>query len=112
MVIQDRIIHVAIPDAWERAQPTGRYSPDGYETEGFIHCCARVQLEGVLRDHFSGQECIVLLVLDTAKVSSPIRYERAANGEDYPHVYGPIEVTAVVDEIDVRFEDGAWRLPA
>jgi uncharacterized protein (DUF952 family) len=111
MVTQDPILHVAAPGDWQRARPDGRYYPPGYASEGFIHCCSRGQLERVLRDHFSGHSQLVVVVLDPAKIASEIRYERAPAGDDYPHIYGPIERGVIVDEINVRTENGVWLLP-
>ena len=111
MLPQDALIHVALPDVWESAKPDGRYYPAGFDREGFIHCCHPNQLERVLRDHFAKADLVLLLVLDRALIVSDIRDERAANGDDYPHIYGPIEPLAVLQEIESKRVDGAWQLP-
>ena len=111
MLPQDALVHVALPDAWEAAKPAGRYQPTGFDREGFIHCCHPGQLERVLRDHFSKVDEVLLLVLDPALIASVVRYERAANGDDYPHIYGPIEPLAVTRTLPAKRIDGEWRLP-
>ena len=111
MLPQDALIHVAIPSAWEQAKPTGRYVPAGFDREGFIHCCHPGQLERVLADHFASANEVLLLVLDLPLISSEVKYERAANGDDYPHIYGPIEPIAVMQAIAVGQVNGTWQLP-
>jgi uncharacterized protein (DUF952 family) len=46
---------------------------------------------------YQGVPDLVLLVIDTERVASPIRYERVP-GQDlpYPHIYGPLDTDAVV----------------
>ena len=111
MLPQDALVHVALPDAWETAKANGRYYPAGFDREGFIHCCHPKQLERVLSDHFAKVNEVLLLILDHALIVSDIRYERAANGDDYPHIYGPIEPIAVMQAIPAKRLDGAWQLP-
>ncbi|MGC0337975.1 uncharacterized protein (DUF952 family) [Streptomyces sp. SLBN-8D4] len=41
---------------------------------------------------------LVVLVIDPARLDVPLKYEAPAPGaEEFPHVYGPIPVDAVVD---------------
>ena len=106
MLSQANLIHVTTREAWERSVPTGRYYPDGFETEAFIHCSHRDQLDGVLSAHFSAHDHVLLLVLDVAKIGADTRYERSGDEQDYPHIYGPIEAAAVVQRIAVQRVDG------
>ena len=111
MLSQDALIHVTTEKAWQSAASAGRYFPTGFEAEGFIHCCHRSQLEQVLSDHFSGQRGVLLLVRDRLLLEAEIRYERAANGDDYPHVYGPIKPNVVIQSIPASRINGDWQLP-
>lgn len=110
MLSQDALIHVTSQAAWAAAASTGYYPP-GFEAEGFCHCCHRSQLETVLGDHFAAQDEVLLLVLDRAAIAADVRYERAANGDDYPHIYGAIEPSAVVEAIPATRVAGQWQLP-
>jgi uncharacterized protein (DUF952 family) len=41
---------------------------------------------------------LVLLVIDTERVGSPVRYERVPGQPDpYPHIYGPLNLDAVIE---------------
>jgi uncharacterized protein (DUF952 family) len=47
----------------------------------------------------------VILCIDADKVKAEIRYEKAENGEFFPHIYGELNVDAVYEVIG--FEPGA-----
>ena len=110
MLSQANLIHVTTREAWERSEPGGRYYPDGFEAEGFIHCCNREQLDGVLKAHFSAHDHVLMLVLNIDKIEADIRFERSGDGQDYPHIYGAIETAAVVQTVRIHRVDGSWDL--
>ena len=62
---------------------------------------------------FRGQHGLVLLVIDPGRVIPSIRYEDAGNGTLYPHIYGPLNVSAVTGiEPFEPTVDGKFQLPA
>ena len=111
MLSQDALIHVTTEEAWLGATYSGCYYPPGFDTEGFIHCCMRSQLEKVLDDHFITLNNVLLLVIEPSLIAADIRYEQASNGEVYPHIYGPIEPTAVTQLFSATRVHGTWQLP-
>lgn len=91
------ILHIADGADWRAAQPDGRYLPAGYRQDGYVHCSDPGQLVGVANARFRGVPGLVLLCIDEGRLAAPLRRERAADApEDFPHVYGPIEVAAVL----------------
>lgn len=39
-----------------------------------------------------------MLVIDTERLPAPVRYESVTpGGEEFPHIYGPVPVDAVVE---------------
>jgi uncharacterized protein (DUF952 family) len=98
-----RIYHVALLSEWEAAQRTGSYTTStrgvSLEQEGFVHASREDQWQGV-RDRFYAdvEEPLVLLVVDTELLGSPV-VEEVPEGasETFPHVYGPLEASAVVE---------------
>lgn len=61
---------------------------------------------------FPCQKDLVLLCIETGKVKSEIRYEGTEKGEMYPHIYGPLNVDAVVKTLDFEpGKDGKFTLP-
>jgi uncharacterized protein (DUF952 family) len=111
MLAHPSIIHVATPAAWAEAQSSGAYVPDGFAAEGFIHCCAHEQLEGVLAEHFAEHTELLLLIVNVAKLDAEVRVEAAANGQSFPHIYGPIEIASVAAVVPITAMDGVWALP-
>ncbi len=105
--------HITTDEAWQVAKAAGVYRTESLETEGFIHCSLPAQVIDVADARYRGQDDLVLLVIDEARVDPEIRYEDCyKTGQDFPHIYGPLNLEAVVDV--VRFPpgaEGAFTLP-
>ncbi|WP_211357254.1 DUF952 domain-containing protein [Nocardioides rubriscoriae] len=105
-----RIFHLATLADWEAARASGRYTTSTrgrtLAEEGFIHASRGDQWQGVRERYYADvTEPLVLLVIDTERLTSPVVDEEVpGSDETFPHVYGPIEVDAVVRTIplDVR----------
>jgi uncharacterized protein (DUF952 family) len=105
------IYHICLPDVWTKAKES-EYRCPSLESEGFIHCSTPDQLIEVANYLFRGQRGLALLVIDPNRVISPIRYEDAGNGELYPHIYGPLNPSAVVAVEPFELKaDGTFVLP-
>ncbi|MYR95600.1 MULTISPECIES: DUF952 domain-containing protein [unclassified Streptomyces] len=109
------LLHLAEAPLWEAARGTGTYemSTRGrtLQEEGFIHLSLPRQLPGVARMLYGdgggsgdGGHDLVVLVVDPARLTAPVRYEAMKpGGEEFPHLYGPLPVEAVVEVR--RYED-------
>ncbi|GGO77124.1 DUF952 domain-containing protein [Nocardioides deserti] len=97
-----RIFHIATLADWQEATRTGRYTTSTYGVtlaeEGFIHASRADQWQAVRERWYAGaSEPLVLLVVDTDRLSAPVVEEPApGTTETFPHVYGAIETSAVV----------------
>ncbi len=93
------IYHVTTEAEWETAKKAGTYSSPSLQAEGFIHCSADdKQVTGVLERYFFAKANLVKLVIDTDKLRSRYIYEWSQSTADtFPHVYGPINIDAVID---------------
>ncbi len=89
----ESIYHVTTAAAWDAEGEL--ITAASLESEGFIHCSTRAQLERTLRVHFAGQTGLVVLEIDPRRVTAELRWE-LADGMPFPHVYGPIPRAAVV----------------
>lgn len=114
-----RLFHLALGREWAAALAgTGyRTSTRGrtVDEEGFTHCCHATQVQGVGARYYADvDEPLLLLEIDPTLLTSPVVEEVPPGGDEpFPHVYGPIDVTAVVAAHDVgRADDGALVLPA
>ncbi len=95
------IFHIAEKSRWDAAQLAGSYAQSTLgrtiEDEGFIHAAREDQWEGVRERYYAeASGPLVLLVIDTEKLSSPWR-EDAVGDTTYPHIHGPLNLGAVVD---------------
>ena len=98
------IYHVVLPQVWERFKNKPSYQPDSLATEGFIHCSYPNQLPDVLRRYYSKVDKVLILKIDTEKLFAKLVKEESTNNEIYPHIYGRLNHSAVVDieERDLR----------
>lgn len=103
------IYHLTTPGAWAEAQPTGEYEAPSLAVEGFIHCSAdEAQALRVLERLYSGVSGMQVLDVDTDRLTAEVKREPSRSGEIYPHIYGRINVDAVVRVRDVIL-DGDGR---
>ena len=91
------IYHIVLPGVWERFKSRPSYQPDSLATEGFIHCSYASKLEAVLKRYYSNVEKVLILKIDTDKLLSKLVKEPSTDNEIYPHIYGRLNISAVVD---------------
>lgn len=92
------IYHVTTKQEWNNAKGRGFYIVPSLETEGFIHCSEAQQVDGVLKRYYQGETDLLILVIDTQELISELKYELAPSvNENFPHIYGPINLDAVID---------------
>lgn len=105
------LFHICPRPAWDHAFRHHEYRGDTLTTDGFIHCSTIDQVRGVADAIFRGQPDLVLLAIDPQAIAADVRWEQV-DGERFPHVYGPIDVAAVLDVIDFPpSADGSFELP-
>jgi uncharacterized protein (DUF952 family) len=104
-----------IADAAEfaAAQRAGSYSGAAIDiADGFVHFSTALQLAETLRLHFRGRSGLVLAAVRAADLGAALRWEPSRGGELFPHLYGPLPMSAVAwnEGIDVD-DDGNCALP-
>jgi aryl-alcohol dehydrogenase-like predicted oxidoreductase/uncharacterized protein (DUF952 family) len=113
------ILHLLTRSQWAVARQRGVYRPPSLETEGFIHCSTINQGVDTANILYRGQLDLLVLRIDERKLTSTLKFETPANLGDarskalFPHIYGPLNLDAVIDAIDLPCSaDGSFRLPA
>ncbi len=116
------LVHITSRLAWNEAARLGCYAPSSLESEGFIHCSSVDQVAPVAARFYRGQSGLVLLVVDPQRLTSPLKWEGAADGSPppgvkadalFPHIYGPLNLDAVVQVLDFEPDsNGEFSLPA
>ncbi|WP_069883741.1 DUF952 domain-containing protein [Streptomyces luteocolor] len=100
-----RLMHLTERALWDAAGESGTYemSTRGrtLAEEGFIHCSLPDQLRGVaeaLYGDYDGPDDLVVLAIDSERLTAPVRFEAPAPGAaEFPHIYGPLPVSAVTE---------------
>lgn len=97
------IYHLAERSAWEQAQSDGEYREStlgrSLDDVGFIHASDAGQWQATrARFYADYPDDLVLLMIDPARLTAPLVREvgNPATGEQFPHIYGPLPVDAVV----------------
>lgn len=94
------IHHLALPTDWAEAQEHGAYAVSTrgvtLEEEGFIHCSLPEQVEPVRARYYADVDDLLLLTIETELLTSPWRFDEVPGAGEFPHVYGPIDLAAVV----------------
>ena len=106
------IYHLTSRDAWAEAQSEGVYEAPSLADEGFIHCSAdEAQALRVAERLYAGATGLQLLDVDTEKLNAEVKREPSRSGEIYPHIYGRINLDAVVRVRDLDLDaDGRHSL--
>ncbi|WP_165226905.1 DUF952 domain-containing protein [Aquisphaera insulae] len=92
------ILRITSRAIWEKARADGEFRSEDLAGEGFIHAATREQLPFVREKFYKDQAGLVVLHVDTDRLTSPVIWENPhANGRLFPHVYGPINVDAVTE---------------
>ncbi len=83
------------------------------DEQGFIHCSLPHQLRAVAEFVYGDADDLVVLVIDSERLGSPVEYEAPEPGADeFPHIYGPVPTSAVSEVIPVEHDaDGRMLLP-
>jgi uncharacterized protein (DUF952 family) len=109
---QEFIVHICPRNVWEDAQERGVYWAPSSETEGFIHCSQPEQILRVANCFYQERPDLVLLWIDSHNVNAEIKYELGdeESKEEYPHIYGPLNIDAVIAIYDfVPEPDGVYK---
>ncbi len=99
------------------------YQPVSLVKEGFIHCSLEAAVLPVANDYFGNEtDSLLLLKINPEKVAAVVKYEapsvQPGAGTDhlrsatvFPHVYGPIELTAIEGVGILGREQGNYHWP-
>jgi uncharacterized protein (DUF952 family) len=102
--VSENIYHLALVRDWDAAVAAGEYTISSLGVtlaeEGFIHASRADQWEGVKQRYYSDvTDPLVLLVIDPARLTATLVVEEApGTGETFPHIYGPLNLDAVVEQ--------------
>ncbi|MGH3804400.1 MAG: DUF952 domain-containing protein [Pseudonocardiaceae bacterium] len=113
MKSEDQLVHICSRDEWRTAEREGARVPATYTADGFVHLSTPAQVHLPANRLFAGRTDLVLLRLDPDALGAPVKWEPGVPADPasmlFPHLYGPLPVTAVTAVEEYRPEvDGTF----
>ena len=84
------IYKVLTAGQWAAAQAGGPVEAPVDVADGYVHFSTGAQLQGTLSKWFKGQTGCVLLAFDADDFGAQLKWEKARDGDLFPHVYGRV----------------------
>jgi uncharacterized protein (DUF952 family) len=110
----DWVLKIAHAEDWAAAKASGVYRVPSLEEEGFIHLSRPHQVHIPANALYSDTPGLLILWIDPSRLTAEIREEPSTTGEGgmFPHLYGPLNVDAVVAESPLEpWSEGEFQLP-
>ena len=91
------IYHMCRRAEWAAAETAGQYRGSSQDAaDGFIHFSTAAQIRESARKHRAGQDDLVLVTVDAARLGAALKWEPSRGGALFPHLYGALPLEAVV----------------
>ncbi|MGW0158402.1 DUF952 domain-containing protein [Mycobacterium sp. NPDC003323] len=95
----DVLLHLCSGAEWEQASAAGAHRPASLAEAGFVHLSTPEQVHLPANRLFAGRTDLVLLTIDPAALTDPVRWEPGVPTDPesmvFPHLYGPLPAAAV-----------------
>ena len=96
------IYHVCRRDELDAARATGSYRGSSQDrADGFIHFSTARQVVASVAKHRAGQDGLVIVEVDAARLGAALRWEASRGGALFPHLYGALPLAAVARVADL-----------
>ncbi len=101
-------IYKIVPAAlWRLAEQEGVFCGSSIDAaDGFIHFSSPAQVEETAARHFAGQDDLLLVAVDPARLGSGLKWEPSRRKELFPHFYGELPRSAVLRVDPLPLEAG------
>ena len=95
------LYHLALPAEWQQAKQQGMYERStrgrSLQEEGFIHLSGAHQVAATHGRFYGDLDGVLLLTVDPHRLpSDQLKLEPIPTGEEFPHLYGPLPLDAVL----------------
>lgn len=92
----DKVYRIMRPEEWEAAQQSGVFTGAADDIrDGFIHLSTAAQVPGTHAKYYGGADGFLLIEIDAERLGAALRYDPSRDGQLFPHLYGPLHVSAV-----------------
>ena len=107
-----RFIYKICPtDIWKEAENAGSFTGSGIDIiDGYIHFSTAAQTAETLALHFTKQDGLTLVEIDTKSLN--ITWEESRGGQLFPHLYEALPLSAVRQSWQLTLDGaGIHQLP-
>ena len=105
------IYHVCKKAEWEAAVAAGGYAGSSQDqADGFIHFSGPDQVVASVARHRAGQDGLVLVACDEAKMEPGLKWEVSRGGALFPHHYGDLPLASVAGVYDLPLGEGGVHI--
>jgi uncharacterized protein (DUF952 family) len=96
--LSEPIYKIVDADVWADAESKGEFSGVDIDlADGFIHLSSEEQVTETLHKYFAGRTNLVLVSVDANLLGDSLRWEPSRGGALFPHVYGSIPMSVVIE---------------
>jgi len=95
--VTDRYLHLVTPAEWAASVAAGVHAPPSLAAQGFVHLSTPAQVDRTVARHYADVADLLVVEVDPARLEAPVVFEEGEPGEWFPHLFGPLELAAVVD---------------
>ena len=111
--MQSPIFKIVDRKDWESARSKGEFAGAAVDLQdGFIHFSTALQVRETAEKHFSGQSNLLLIAVDPDALDESLRWEPSRGGDLFPHLYGNLPFSAVVEEFELPWDGEKHQFPA
>ncbi|MFG1477614.1 DUF952 domain-containing protein [Xanthobacter sp. V4C-4] len=110
-----RLIYKISPaDLWAAAEAAGTFTGAPVDVaDGYIHFSTAAQVRETAARHFAGGAGLKLVAVREEALGAALTWEPSRGGDLFPHLYGPLPLSAVAWVRDLPLgADGAHLFPA
>jgi uncharacterized protein (DUF952 family) len=102
----DTVFKLIDRPSWRAAEAAGTFAGSAVDArDGFIHFSTAAQVRETAARHFAGQRDLLLVAIDASALGDALRWEPSRGGALFPHLYGPLPLSAVRGVSDVGVDD-------
>ena len=93
----DLVFKIVGAAEWRAAEAAGVFfGSDVDRADGFIHFSSAAQAPETAEKWFKGRRDLLLAAINSHALGAGLRWEPSRGGELFPHLYGPLPMSAVV----------------
>jgi uncharacterized protein (DUF952 family) len=91
------VYKIVATEEWTEAEAAGVFTGASVDrADGFIHFSTAEQAPETAAKWFAGRDDLTLAAIDAEALGGALRWEPSRGGALFPHLYGPLPMSAVV----------------